>query len=286
MRFADLVGDSGEINLLGVPFDDSVIGRKGAKDGPKGIREAFRFLGSDLLPGTFQTRIHDHGDLALSGTVLEVHKQVEEAVLPLLEKPTILLGGDHGLTYAHIAALARQVKGTIGIIVIDAHYDLRSWEGQPTSGTPFRRILEEMDGRVKGKHITEIGIRPFANAAELADVAASHGVRIVTPDQVRRQGADAIMDAALEMDVDHLWLSIDIDGLDQSIASGCSSPGAGGLWFHEAETITKRVAADPRCRGMDLLEVAPGLDPTGNTTRTAAQLVATFAAAVATTTHS
>lgn len=286
MRFADLVGDSGDINLLGVPFDDSVIGRKGAKGGPQGIREAFRFLGSDLMPGAFETRIHDHGDLEPRGTVLEVHQQVQAALAPLLTKPTILLGGDHGLTYAHIAALAGTVTGRIGIVVIDAHYDLRSWEGQPTSGTPFRRILEELDGRVQGPNITEIGIRPFANAAELAGVAAEHGVRIVTPEQVRAEGADAVVESALAMDVDHVWLSIDIDGLDQSIASGCSSPGAGGLMFHEAETITKRVAADNRCRGMDLLEVAPNLDPTGNTARTAAQLVATFAAAVATTTHS
>jgi formiminoglutamase len=286
MRFAELIGDEGEINLMGVPFDDSVIGRKGAKGGPAAIRAAFRFLGSDLMPGAYTRKIRDFGDVPCSGTVLEVHATVEQSVAPLMDKPTILLGGDHGLTYPHICALASKVQGTIGIIVIDAHYDLRPWQGQPSSGTPFRRILEEMDGRIKGEHLTEIGIRPFANAAELADVASAHGITIVTPEDVRTKGAAVITAAALAMDVDHVWLSIDIDGLDQSIASGCSSPGAGGLQFHEAETITRLVASDPRCRGMDLLEVAPNLDETGNTARTAAQLVATFAAHVHLTTHS
>jgi arginase family enzyme len=76
--------------------------------------------------------------------------------------------------------------------------------------------------------------------------------------------------------VEHLWLSVDIDGFDQSIASGCSAPGAGGLTFPEGAALVRAVAADPRCRGMDILEVAPNLDPTGNTCRTAAQLLPEF----------
>jgi arginase family enzyme len=43
----------------------------------------------------------------------------------------------------------------------------------------------------------------------------------------------------------------------------------------------RAVAQDPRTRGMDLVEVAPDLDATGNTARTAAQLVATFVGGVA-----
>jgi arginase family enzyme len=79
----------------------------------------------------------------------------------------------------------------------------------------------------------------------------------------------------------NLWLSVDIDGLDQSVAPGCSAPGAGGLTFEEAATLVRTVAADARVRGMDLVEVAPNLDSTGNTARAAAQLVAEFCGAVA-----
>ena len=80
--------------------------------------------------------------------------------------------------------------------------------------------------------------------------------------------------------VDHLFLSVDIDGLDQAVAPGCSAPGAGGLGFEDAVTLVEAVGADTRCRAMDLVEVAPNLDPTGNTARAAAQLVAHFAGAV------
>lgn len=292
--FLDLrVEDAAQADLVvaGVPYDVSVIGRKGARKGPAAIREAFRSLqnhhvdhGTDLRG----LRWADVGDVAgLDDDVLASHDMIRETVAPLLarEGPTVLLGGDHGLTFPHVQALADGVEGRIGIVVIDAHYDLRPWQGQPTSGTPFRRILEELEGdRVRAENLVEVGIRPYANAAGLAAYAAQAGVAVVAADEVRRRGMAEVAGEAVQRagdGVEHLWLSIDIDGLDQSIASGCSAPGAGGLWFHEAAALVEAVAADPRCRGMDLLEVAPDLDPSGNTARTAAQLVAHFAGACA-----
>ncbi len=267
-----------------MPFDASVLGRKGAKGGPTGIREAFRFLSTHDPDGPCMEglRIRDHGDVAgLSDDVLASHAVIRDAIRPLHAAPgrTVLMGGDHGLTFPHIQALADTVEGHIGIVVIDAHYDLRDYAGQPSSGTPFYRILTELDGRVKGANLAEIGIRPWANTRTLAERAATLGVQVHPMSAVERDGIDAVIEAALEAagdGTDHLWLSIDIDGLDQSIASGCSAPGAGGLTFDQAARITGAVAADKRCRGMDLLEVAPGLDPTGNTCRTAAQLIAAF----------
>ncbi len=227
-------------------------------------------------------RIRDHGDVSgLSDDVLASHAVVRAAAQTLhgLDGRTILMGGDHGLTFPHVQALADIVEGNIGIVVIDAHYDLRDYTGQPSSGTPFYRILTELDGRVQGANIAEIGIRPWANTRLLAERAAEHGVRVHSMAALESHGIEAVVEQALAQagdGTDHLWLSIDIDGLDQAFASGCSAPGAGGLSYSEAAHITRQVAADPRCRGMDLLEVAPELDPTGNTCRSAAQLIAEF----------
>ncbi len=286
-RFTDLFVDGdADVHFAGVPFDASVLGRKGAKGGPSGIREAFRFLSTNDPGGPCMEglRIWDHGDVVgLSDDVLASHAAVRTAARGLHALPgrTVLVGGDHGLTFPHVQALADTVDGDIGIVVIDAHYDLRDYTVQPSSGTPFYRILHELGGRVKGTNIAEIGIRPWANTQMLATRADELGVHIHTMRDVASHGIEAVIEDALEAagdGVDHLWLSIDIDGLDQSIASGCSAPGAGGLTFDQGDHIIRRVAADPRCRGMDLLEVAPGLDPTGNTCRTAAQLLASFIA--------
>jgi formimidoylglutamase len=280
------VAQGADIQMAGIAYDASVIGRKGARDGPTGIREALRFIaGHDVdTGGILKATIQDHGDVAGldDENVLATHATVRKAVAPLLAAgPTLLLGGDHGLTFAHVAALSDVVGGAIGIIVIDAHYDLRGYEGQPTSGTPFRRIIEELDGRVEAQHIFEIGIRPFANAPSLAAYAAQHRVGIASAKAVREQGIETIIEQARERlaGVEHLWISIDIDGLDQSIASGCSSPGAGGLSFDAVADVVRAFSRDVRCRGMDVMEVAPSLDSTGNTCRTAAQLVAAFVSA-------
>jgi formiminoglutamase len=289
-RFLDVFVDhaaDADLLLAGVPYDGAVLGRKGCKEGPAAIRDAFRYLGGHD-PATGRSlkglRVHDLGDCPVQeGDTLHTHRLVEGHLALALSdrKPLVVLGGDNSLSYATFRALHAAHGGRWGLVVLDAHYDLRPHQGQPSSGTPYRRILEEVPGQpVAGRNLAEVGIRPYANAPSLAEYAAQHGVRVFPVADVHRRGMAAVAKEALAAageGVDHLFLSVDIDGLDQSIAPGCSSPGAGGLTFREAVALVETVAADARCRGMDLVEVAPNLDPTGNTARVAAQLVAHFA---------
>lgn len=292
-RFLDLFVPSAadaDLLLAGVPYDGAVIGRKGCKDGPTAIREAFRYLGGhdpDAGRSLRGLRIHDLGDApVVEGDTTRTHHLVTGVLAAALAdpKPLVVLGGDNSLSYATFRALHAAHGGRWGLVVLDAHYDLRPHQGQPSSGTPYRRILEEVPGDpVAGRNLAEVGIRPYANAPSLAEYARRQGVHVVTAPEVRARGMAAVAKEALRAagaGVDHLFLSVDIDGLDQSIAPGCSAPGAGGLSFAEAAALVEAVAADPRCRGMDLVEVAPNLDPTGNTARVAAQLVAHFAGAL------
>src|SRR5688572_17125681 len=292
-RFLDLfVGKAADADVLlaGVPYDGAVIGRKGCKDGPTAIREAFRYLGgwdADRRASLKGLRLHDLGDVQpVEGDTLATHQAVLSGLSKAFTKrqALVVLGGDNSLSYATFRALHAAHGGKWGVVVLDAHYDLRPYEGQPTSGTPYRRILTEVVGKpVKGPNLVEVGIRPYANAPSLAAFAKEHGVRVVPVGEVRARGMEEVAEEALGHagdGVDHLFLSVDIDGLDQSIASGCSAPGAGGLAFEEARLLVEAVGSDRRCRGMDVVEVAPDLDPTGNTARVAAQLVAHFAGAV------
>lgn len=279
-----------DLLLAGIPYDGAVIGRKGCRDGPTAIREAFRWVGGHHA-GTGRSlqglRIHDLGDApVVEGDTRKTHQFVQGVLAAALAqpKPLVVLGGDNSLSYATFRALHAVHGGKWGVVVLDAHYDLRPVQGQPSSGTPYRRILEEVPGDpVAGRNLAEVGIRPYANAPSLATYAKEHGVTVIPVTEVRAKGiAHAARKAlaAAGKGVDHLFLSVDIDGLDQAIAPGCSAPGPGGLTFDEAAHLVEAVASDPRCRGMDLVEVAPGLDPTGNTARVAAQLVAHFAGAL------
>jgi formiminoglutamase len=292
-RFLDLFTDAAagaDLLLAGIPYDGAVIGRKGCKDGPTAIREAFRYLGghdADRGASLKGLRIHDLGDVRpVEGDTLATHKAVIADLSKSItrKQSLVVLGGDNSLSYATFRALHEVHGGKWGVVVLDAHYDLRPYEGQPSSGTPYRRILTEVVGKpVKGPNLVEVGIRPYANAPSLAAFAREHGVRVVPMGDVRSRGMEEVAEDALHLagdGVDHLFLSVDIDGLDQSIAPGCSAPGAGGLTFEEARLLVEVIASDKRCRAMDVVEVAPELDPTGNTARVAAQLVAHFAGAV------
>jgi formimidoylglutamase len=296
-RFLDLLVDDAKgahILLAGIPYDGAVIGRKGARKGPDAIREAFRYLGGwDADHGTSLRglRIHDLGDIPSPGSdTLKVHAAVRRHLAKALGLPPppgralVVLGGDNSLSFPTFQALHDAYGGRWGVVVLDAHYDLRPYVGQPTSGTPYRRILTEVPGQpVLGRNLAEVGIRPYANAPSLAGFAASQGVNVFPMGRVRADGIRAVAQEALAAagdGVDHLFLSVDIDGLDQSVAPGCSAPGAGGLTFEEAAHLVRTVAADRRVRALDVVEVAPRLDPTGNTARAAAQLVAAFCGAI------
>lgn len=291
-RFLDLlVDDPSDAGLLlaGVPFDGAVIGRKGACHGPQAIRESFRYLGAwDPDHATaLRLPVHDLGDVPVHPTdTLGVHRAVRGHLVGALadRKPLVVLGGDNSLSFPTFEALHEVHGGTWGLVVVDAHYDLRPYQDVPNSGTSYRRILTEVPGApVAGRNLVEIGIRAYANSTGLARYAKEQGLGIYSMGTVRKKGIEAVVAEALQQagqGVDHLFLSVDIDALDQSIAPGCSAPGAGGLTFEEAAFVVRAVALDSRTRAMDLVEVAPNLDPTGNTARTAAQLVATFAGAV------
>ncbi|MBW3582355.1 MAG: agmatinase family protein [Euryarchaeota archaeon] len=273
------------VSIFGVPFDGAVGGRKGAAEGPAAIREAFRYFSS--FDATSDTQLLgldlvDHGDVEVvpddTRTTHDRAADVVEAVVRSGRVP-VALGGDHSLTYAHVAGLARATEGRIGIIVVDAHYDLRPVgpDGHVSSGTPFRRILEELKPdahgpRVRGMDLFEIGLRPFANSASLAAYAKGQDVRTVTTRELRLRGVDAVLSEAAErlQQVDHLWLSIDIDGVDQAHAPGCSAPTPEGLLPEELDTISRWAGSDARFAGLDLLETAPRYDPTGNTARVGA----------------
>ena len=59
--------------LLGIPFDAAVMGRKGARNGPKAIRECFRYYSVYDWDRDFEltTPIYDFEDLKLPNTSIE-----------------------------------------------------------------------------------------------------------------------------------------------------------------------------------------------------------------------
>ena len=82
----------------------------------------------------------------------------------------------------------------IGLITLDAHFDMRDTSQGLGNGNPVRALRE--DG-LPGRNIAQIGLAPFANSAEMHRDAVDGGHLIVTIGDVRREGIAKAISAAL-----------------------------------------------------------------------------------------
>lgn len=277
-----------DIALLGIPYDTSVMGRRGCKFGPKGVRDALVF--SDLYDAGLDMDLStdfavvDYGNVDVMQTdVLETHRRVELVVSEIYKTGAtpVIIGGDHSLAYPDIKALINSIGGKVGVINIDGHLDVRvSHHGEISSGTPFRRLMEEPKERpLDPKNFVELGINGWLNSRFYMDYCRKQGIRVIPAREVHKRGIEDAVTEALERagdGTDAIFLSIDIDGLDLSCAPGTCAPNAGGLLSYQALEAVWMIGQHPKARGMDILEVAPDLDSVGVTSIMASALVMNF----------
>src|SRR5699024_1352738 len=208
-----------------------------------------------------------HGDLHYSFESIEtdVRTIVEKGALP------VIIGGDHSITTAIGKGL--DTVGDFCVIQIDAHLDWSDAPGGQRYGQgSLMRRLSEMS-YVKG--MAQLGIRGVGSSLKKDfDDAKKYGSIIKSTKQLREIGMEHIADYI--PDADKYYVTIDIDGLDPSIAPGTGTPSAGGFLFHEVQTILETIAQKGDVIGFDLVEVAPDYDPSGITCHLAQQIINEF----------
>lgn len=268
--------DDGEADVVfaGEPFDAAVIGRRGAASGPNGIRTALAGVKThsfDAGAAAADLAIRDLGDADVSSLdVSSIQRQVRAVAADVhgLDALPVFLGGDNSLTYPNVAPLLD--RGSVGVVNVDAHLDVREVRAAPTSGTPYRQLLEAgLSAYVC------VGARHHETSTAYADYVAEQGGEVVTAEAVGRDPDAAIERARRALaDVDALYVSVDCDVLDASAAPGVSAPTPGGLTTRELFALVRRLSADDRLAGAEVVECAPPLDDDDRTARAAARTVA------------
>lgn len=277
IEFAD--ADDYDALIVGEPFDDAVIGRKGAADGPTAIRERLAATKTHHFDAGPVGSIGDLGDLDFAGdardplpeTVAEQQDHLQRfATRDIHASDTfpVFLGGDNSMTYPNAAPLLD--RGSLGVVNFDAHLDVREVRDDPTSGTPYRQLFEAgLDAYAC------IGARHFETSSAYADYVYERGGEVVTAEEV---GEDPVVAAELAMaamgTLDALYVSVDLDVLDESAAPGVSAPTPGGLSTRELYRMLRLVTSDDRLAGFEVVECAPPLDRDGRTVDAAARTVA------------
>ena len=120
--------------------------------------------------------------------------------------------------------------------------------------------------------LSQFGIRNVSSTAKDGyEDARAMGSDILSVRQIRALGVAAVVDR-IPANAD-IYLTIDIDGFDPSIAPGTGTPSHGGFLYYEVLEIIAAVVKRQRIVGIDLVEVAPDYDQTGGTAILAAQLL-------------
>jgi formimidoylglutamase len=280
---------AGAVNIIGVPFDGAVLGRKGAAAGPRGIRESmggFSNYNVELGVGLEHVRIFDLGDVvADGGDVLKAHLQIEREIAGSIRSDSLLvvLGGDNSISLPALRASGRMFR-KLGLVVVDSHFDLRGKiRGKPTSGSSYGLAIETVRA-LDSSRVVEIGVHGFLNSKRYAE-RAKKLAKVYTAQEVRDIGAPAVAREAYGTagaGADAVYLSIDLDAVDLSQVSGVSAPSVGGIDAYELASFAFEMAKNKKVKVADLVELAPSLDPTGRSGRVAAtvlvNLIAGFAA--------
>jgi arginase family enzyme len=127
----------------------------------------------------------------------------------------------------------------------------------------MRRALDT--GLLSARHLVILGTRSY-NPVEL-DFMRENGIRFVPAREIDRRGVEAVVATAAERldGVRHVYLTLDIDVADPSCAPGTGAPVAGGLSSRQLLDLTRGLLEALPVRAMDMVEIAPPLDPTDAT---------------------
>ena len=271
--------DDLDIALVGVPTDLGVTNRAGARHGPREIRNASSLMRTSNLAMGINPyelcRIADVGDVRFSNRYdLEIQVNEIESFYRQLSAAGVLpvtAGGDHSITYPIFKAIA--ADSPIGMVHIDAHTDTwgEIFGSKFHHGAPFRLAVEE--GLLDPKRTIQIGIRGGQNFLDGIEFSQSSGMRVVFIEEFAERGVNAIVEEARRIVGDGpTYISFDVDGLDPVYAPGTGTPEIGGITTLEAQQLLRGLRG-LNLIGGDVVEVAPPLDPSGNTALVGASLM-------------
>ncbi len=264
---ADLLTQDGAapIALLGAPLGLGSITPGRCDLAPETVRAACKRMSVyDLETETdlSSLRVFDAGDVAVQTL------QPPEALAPIVARLapltqahalTILLGGNNAITRPAVHSLDPSLR-KVGVLTVDAHFDLRDTDCGLTNGNPIQALLE--DG-LPGAHIAQIGLLPFANTRKAHHKAKAAGIYVATAAACRAQGLAAIAANALERlaaRCEIICVDFDIDVIERAHMPGAPGARPGGVTPQDFFDAARVICAHPKVRCIDLTEFDPSLD--------------------------
>ncbi|MGK3985726.1 arginase family protein [Sorangium sp. So ce136] len=286
--------------LLGIPSDVGAGFLRGSNMGPQAIRTALLDAFPDFPERARDVGLVDIGDVFVVPQLLHDDMLSEgqkaasrRALYPGVPEPAasllpvsplsiaeraldlvfsinphvapIVLGGDHSTALPVARALARvrsAQQRPWGIVQPDAHTDLLEERlGVAYCFATWSYHANELVGR--GGRLTQVGIRASQKPREHWE--SRYGVRQFWAAECRADpeaALDAIVAHVKSTGVEGVYFSNDIDGTDAAHADATGTPEPDGLSPEFVIALIRRLGREVGLIGGDLMEVAPALQPT------------------------
>lgn len=302
---------SADIAFLGVPYEQGQIGWEytGQKQAPKALRWSSRIVpysGSgwgdvvkdegcqgywDLEDEEWKLRgvtMADCGDVnilpaggdreGVLGSVENIER-ITEVVRKILDRGAfpVCMGGDHTIPTPIVKAFEKY--DPLDIVHFDAHGDFReSYGGTKITNADFARRCSELPFV---HNITQIGLRGkrlTPSAKQYAYDGYKEYGQIISAPKFREMGVAKVIESIPKGN--NIYVTIDTDALDPTIAPACSGVDPGGLTYLDMQQTLIGIAKRGRVVGMDVVCFLPSLDPSQVTARVLVNLIVDLLAAV------
>ena len=217
-----------------------------------------------------------------------VKQQLNNDIFP------ILISGDHSSALGTIAGIkATYPNKNVGVIWIDAHADVHTpytspsgnMHGMPLAASlglnhillngnqPHQEViklwnsLKNLEGifpKLKPEHLVYVGVRDKEWQEE--KVIKELNIQEYTVDFVREHGGEETAKSVIQrlINADLIYISFDVDVLDDSLSKGTGTPVEKGLFLKEIKTLLNTLIKHEKVCCFEMVEINPSLDDKGN----------------------
>lgn len=263
--------------VFGIPFDENCSCGRGASEAPDVIRELSKYLPPVTEDGyIINKKIFDYGNIVKEEDVEKYFNLLYKKEQELLKtgKFVIAIGGDHSVSIPLRKAFAEvNSNKKIGLLHFDAHADFCDIydDSKLSHASVNARSIE--DG-FSEESIMLVGIRSF-EIQELKYFESHPKTVVLKASELFEKKFKEVVKRIEKhfRGYDAIYLSLDIDVLDPSIAPGTGTPETGGLASRMLLEIIKKIMVDLPITAMDIVEVAPPRDINDITSWTALKIM-------------
>ena len=276
--YGEVINQHTKFVIFGVPWDYlTSIESANSALAPDKIRKVTSDLAHTTEMGVEIPKLNviDIGDISIEpNNVKKNLSNIEEYIDNIYNQKEdiipIMIGGDHFCTYPVFKAVKKKItnKKQFGVLIFDSHLDFYDrWDKRVHShATIAHRIFDLED--MNNTNILIVGTRDI-DIPEL-ELAVKYNLSYLNAYLLQEYGIDKYVEEIIKFfdvpEIKDLYISIDIDVLDPSVAPATGYAIPGGFTYRDMWVILREITKNFSIKAIDLVEVSPNLDLATNMT--------------------